>query len=407
MRARVLLWFSLGVNLLLAGMIVMLSRDSERQVSTAELLVRGAKGQTPSVKTNVVLRRQSFSWSEVESPDYRTFIANLRRIGCPEKTIRDIVVADVNELYAERMAKELNLPEQKWWLPEPELEAFETAMNQVRALETEKNQMLTQLLGPGWESSRNSAAANLVRFDGPVLNGLPAETKMAVHRIEQNQRRAIANALDPTERSRLQAELRAQLATVLTPPQLEEYLLRYSDTADRMREQLRGFGADADEFRRIFRARDPFDQRIATLAGDDPAIVARRAELERQRDEAIRQTLGNERASFYEMTQNPLFREAQEQAERGGAPPEKVLPLFEINRAVQEEMARIAGDRTLTEDQRRLALAAVQQQQQISVERVLNGSPAEPPPAEPSPAAQEGPAPAPLPPGLILPPPPR
>jgi hypothetical protein len=297
------------------------------------------------------------------------------------------------------MARELNLPEQKWWLPEPEMDAFETAMNQVRALEAEKSQMLTQLLGPGWETSRNNPQGGLVRFDGPVLNGLPPEVKMAVHRIEQNQRRAINEALDPAERSRLQAELRAKLATILTPPQLEEYLLRYSETADQMREQLRGFGADAEEFRRIFRARDPFDQRIAALTGDEPGVAARRQELERQRDEAIRQTLGAERAGFYEVTQNPLFREAQEQAERTGAPPEKVLPLYEINRAVQQEMARIQNDRSLTEDQRRLAQAVVQQQQQLSVERILNNAPAE----APQPAmAQEAPVPAPLPPGLIL-----
>src|SRR5688500_9606309 len=228
MRVRALLWFSLGINLLLAGMVVLLSRDWEDQSRVANFYLQ-AKNGSPQIKTNVVLRRQFFSWSEVESPDYPTYIGNLRRIGMPEKTIRDIVVADVNELYAERMAKELILPEQRWWLPEPEMDAFESAMNQIRALETEKNQMLTTLLGAGWETSRNSQPANLVRFDGPVLNGLSHEAKLAVQRIEMHQRRAISEALDPAERTRLQAETRAQLATVLTPAQLEEYLLRYSE----------------------------------------------------------------------------------------------------------------------------------------------------------------------------------
>jgi hypothetical protein len=399
MRARLLLWFSLVTNMLLAGMIVMLSREWQNQSSTADIYIKPSNG-VPQVKTNVVLRRQFFSWSEVESPDYPVYIANLRKIGCPEKTIRDIIVADVNELFAERMAKELILPEQKWWLPEPEMDAFESAMNQVRALETEKIAMLTQLLGPGWESSRNTMPANLVRFDGPVLNNLSREAKLAVQRIEANQRRAISEALDPSERSRLQAELRKQLSLVLTPPQLEEYLLRYSETAERMRDQLRGFAADADEFRRIFRARDPFDQQLAELAGDDAITQQRRAELERSRDEAIRQTLGPERASFYQVTQNPLFREAQEQAQRSGAPPEKVLPLFEVNRAVQEEIARIQNDVALSEDQRRLALVTVQQQQRNSVERILNGDGAEAP-ATTRETTPVGAASPPLPPGFI------
>src|SRR6266850_7173947 len=62
--------------------------------------------QSPSAtnpaKTNVVVRRQFFSWRELESSDYSTYIANLRDIGCPEQTIRDIIVADVNQLYAQK-----------------------------------------------------------------------------------------------------------------------------------------------------------------------------------------------------------------------------------------------------------------------------------------------------------------
>jgi hypothetical protein len=403
MRARALLWFSLGINLLLAGMVFLLSRDTERLFATADFHVHGQKNGAPLVKTNVVLRRQFFAWSEVESPDYPTYIANLRGIGMPEKTIRDIIVADVNELFAERIARELILPEQKWWLPEPEMDAFEAAMEQIRALETEKNQMLAQLLGAGWESSRNNMPATLVRFDGPVLNGLSAEAKQAVRKIETEQRRAISEALDPAERSRLQAETRAQLAMVLTPAQLEEYLLRYSETAERMRDQLQGFGADAEEFRKIFRARDPFDQQLAALTGTDPVAVQRRAELERMREEAIRQTLGPQRAGFYQVTQNPLFRDAREQAQRSGAPPEKVLPIYEVNRAVEAEIARIQSDPALSDDQRRVVLATIQQQQKNTVERILKGQPAEA--AVPEAAAIPRPA-APLPPGFIVGPPP-
>jgi hypothetical protein len=43
-----------------------------------------------------------FNWSQVESSDYRTYIANLRSIGFPEQTIRDIITADVDSQYAPR-----------------------------------------------------------------------------------------------------------------------------------------------------------------------------------------------------------------------------------------------------------------------------------------------------------------
>jgi hypothetical protein len=45
---------------------------------------------------------QPFRWSQLESTDYRNYIANLRSIGCPEQTIRDIITADVDSVFARR-----------------------------------------------------------------------------------------------------------------------------------------------------------------------------------------------------------------------------------------------------------------------------------------------------------------
>jgi hypothetical protein len=45
---------------------------------------------------------KTFQWSQIESADYPTYIANLRAIGCPEQTIRDIITADVGAAFAPR-----------------------------------------------------------------------------------------------------------------------------------------------------------------------------------------------------------------------------------------------------------------------------------------------------------------
>src|SRR5258708_21648472 len=44
----------------------------------------------------------AFHGSRLESEDYRLYAANLRGIGCPEATIRDIITADVDDLYSRR-----------------------------------------------------------------------------------------------------------------------------------------------------------------------------------------------------------------------------------------------------------------------------------------------------------------
>jgi hypothetical protein len=404
MRARVLLVVCLALNILLAVALVWVW---ERPVPSpaASPAAATAKTEARPPRTHVVVRRHGFTWSEVESADFPTYIKNLRDIGCPEHTIRDIIVAEVDDLFADRMAKELNLPEQKWWLPDPDMEVLQSGMDQVRALQTEKELLLTALLGEGWQEQRN-VAASAIRFDGPVLANISTEAKANVERIEANARRtsseiaerarAEGREITQQERARLRQETRRELAAVLNPEQLEEYLLRYSQTADEMRAQLRGFGANAEEFRGIFRAQDQFDQQLAAL-NDDAASATRRAELSRIRDAAVRQAIGPERFALYQASQNPLFRQAQEQAEQTGAPPEKVLPIFRVNEAVAGEIARIQADATLSEDQRRIALVTVQQQQQNSIQRILTEQPADEPAAPPVPQVSEAPS-APLPP---------
>ncbi len=41
----------------------------------------------------------TFHWRQIESPDYRVYIQNLRAIGCPESTLCDIIAADVQALF--------------------------------------------------------------------------------------------------------------------------------------------------------------------------------------------------------------------------------------------------------------------------------------------------------------------
>ena len=48
------------------------------------------------VVTNTVVKQMT--WETVEAADYRVYIENLRNIDCPEETIRDIILADVNKL---------------------------------------------------------------------------------------------------------------------------------------------------------------------------------------------------------------------------------------------------------------------------------------------------------------------
>ena len=364
---RVLLVVSGTLNLLLAFVLFAPRHITAPRIHMATQTVDGS-GPAVLLRTNTVVRRENFTWDQVESSDFKTYIANLRRIGCPESTIRDIIVSEVNAVFEKRRAKEIITPEQQWWRADPDPAVAQAAVAQWDALEKERRDLLTELLGPNWDTSKASqlAAFNFY-LDGPVLGKLPPETKEAVHEIEtrgtQQREAYIAKARadgkepDPRELARLRQQMRAELAKILNPEQLEEYLLRYSQNAQNLREETRGLGISAEEFRKIFRARDEIDQQIQVFfSGDDGASARARQELERKRDGAIKDALGPQRYEFYKYIQDPLFRQAQALAEEVNAKPETVLPIYQINQAAEEERQRIRSDRSLTPEQRAAVL---------------------------------------------------
>src|SRR5687767_6195122 len=108
MKLRLILIISVCVNLALAGVYFVSKRSTAVQPSAPDLAASG-KTTTKSererrAKLIAAGHTNDFHWGSVESDDYREYIANLRAIGCPEETIRDIIIADVNKLYAGRIA---------------------------------------------------------------------------------------------------------------------------------------------------------------------------------------------------------------------------------------------------------------------------------------------------------------
>jgi hypothetical protein len=398
MRWRVFLFLSLLANLLLATGLIVYIRHAP-QVANAGL----SEETSTAIKTNVVLRREFLSWAHVESPDYAVYIANLRSIGCPEQTIRDIIIADVNAVYARRRATEIITPQQEWWRSEPNPEVVKLAAEKLFALDNERRALLAKLLGPDWEGGD---LANLPRpsrpgvvLDGPLLGVLPAATKQTVADISAraeermqayiDQMRAAGKTPDPAELARMRQETRKELGAVLPAPQLEEYLLRYSQTANSLRTQLgklKYFDATPDEFRSIFRATDSIDQQLQLLGtGTDPMTVAQRNSLEQQRDNAIRLAIGPDRFRQYQLLQDPLYRQAMATAIQNGDPG-SADAIYAINVTAQSVTNAIQSNPNLTDSQKAIATKQTELDQ-LKASTAASGQPLppEPPPPPPPP----------------------
>jgi LysM repeat protein len=375
MRWRLLLILSLAANVVLAVGALQRARRASSSAGTAI-----AEETNSIVRTNVVLRRQFLSWSHVESPDYPTYITNLRSIGCPEQTIRDIIIADVNALYARRRATEILTPQQEWWRSEPSPQVVKLAADKTLALDKERRALLVKLLGADWEGGDLASLPRPTRpgiaLDGPILGTLTTDTKEAVANISADaqdrmqayiqQMRNAGKEPDPAELTRMRQDTRNQLAAVLNPAQLEEYLLRYSQTANDLRAELgklKYFNATPDEFRALFRADDSFNQQLQTLGkGNDPMTTAQRNSLAQQRDSALRLALGPARFQQYQKLQDPLYQQAVATATQNGDP-STADAIYAINLTAQNEQNTIQSNPNLTDAQKAVALKQLEADQ--------------------------------------------
>ena len=391
MRVRIILLVSLVLNVALAvGLVTWMSsaaNNRPRVVRAPNVAAINAR-PIPILKTNVLIRPQFFTWRSVESQDYAVYVENLRNLGMPETTIRDIIVADVDQIFAKRRREDAAKQDVEWWRSTPSWEAQSNTLARAEALEAERSALLAKLLGEDWNKGHAEQPAPLA-LTGPVLGNLSDELKATVQDIAKRSAQrvreyfaqaetngGVPNAL---ELAKMREETRQHLTAILSPQQLEEFLLRYSENANRLRHELTGLNATPEEFRSLFRAIDAIDREIQLrYSGDDAASQRARNALEQQRLAAIRNTLGNDRFEAYQTVRDPAYRDALAVVQQAGGDENAALALYEINRATTDELNRIRIDPSLTESQRQQQLQLAELEQQKARALVLG----EPPPPE-------------------------
>jgi LysM repeat protein len=367
---------SLAANVTFGVALVSLYRSARNLPREAESNTVLFATNTPFrvAKTNIILNPRVFRWQEIESTNYALYVMNLRGIGGPESTVRDIIVADVNEFYARRR-RELDLTmtnDMAWWRSEPDPETLRGPLAKVKALEEERNALLTRLLGPNWDQTTD-LEPEPVLLSGPVLSALTSKQKEAVQEVAAHSRQLLNEYVrerekegempDRQELAQMRERTRRELEELLTPEQLEEFLLRYSNNANQLRDELRGFNASPSEFRQVFLATDAIDRQLQLLPDDnDPATADRRKDLEQQREEAIRQAVGSDRYDTYRFLKDADYRLAVTEAEEAGADARAGKVLYEINRAAALERERIRNDPSLGVAQKEQELKVVEQQ---------------------------------------------
>lgn len=345
----------------------------------------GATNETAGARTNGMFLGTPFTLV-----DYTNYIARLRAIGCPDKHVRHIVMSDVNDYFEKRRLDEAIRRDFQWWKPgaSSRMAAIVSAQGSA-TLDKLRVVLLEKLLGTNCEEIANlpSISSGLnANLTGPILGAIPAERYSAAAEVcERSSQRFQSSRMarysagldpDPVEEAWLRQQTRTELSRVLTPDELEEYLLRNSFNADTLRQTLRGFAPTPDEFRKIFRALDPIQRQEQVDYGSAAALSARqREEFERQCDQAVRDVLPAERFPAYLLTKDPNYQRAQADAAQLGLPEATVGRLYEVYRDAAAQREKVMRDTALNEPQRLQALRALGLEEQRKIQAAAQSKP--------------------------------
>jgi len=162
LEGRLQRWFklSLVLNLFLAALAAWfahaarLARRPPSHQSSAE------KADLTHRTTDPIQLFRPIRWRDIESTEYQTYIANLRNIGCPEQTIRDIIVADVHSLYSPRFrALKQTRSAFEIWAKESARTAFTVLDAEAQQVHAEEKAVISTLLGPERNDSKSEVSS--------------------------------------------------------------------------------------------------------------------------------------------------------------------------------------------------------------------------------------------------------
>lgn len=376
---------SLMLNALLSGFVMWLACAGARPEIRADFS-RFLTNRVPRVKPQSAPRAASepvpevveatgpFHWAQLESADYRVYVANLRGIGCPEATVRDIVIADVNDLFNARVKVLVDEVSGQFWHYLTHEDEFEQLTDQkgkqLRELDHERDELFATLFGNANphadEEALAAAAANRDRWE-QVADFLPPEKRAQFATAKEEVERAWTDFLrtpgqtgaqQQAKRKELEAAHEQALRAWLMPDEYAELRRRQSPAAN-LRERLVGLDLSEDQARAAAGIQLATDEARAALSQKDADFKSRAAQLQQQAEAQSQELLGADTyAAMQRATDNryePFYRVAQ----RLALPDTAAAQACDIRRQAEEAARRLRDDKALAAEERQAMLHAI------------------------------------------------
>lgn len=308
-------------------------------------------------------------WSEIASTNFFAYRDNLRAIGCPEKTVRDILQSEVEAYFAQLRRPIIDSLQLRFWdaAATGGKSAFEDADDAFDKLSTERRELLTQLLGAPAENTAELLAAQREGWQRQY-DWLPADQQAALLQLEERHwreerelQRQIAQRTNSTWTAEDHAR-RQQMADAFQSARKEllgesagEDALRHSQAAG-WANGLTGFQPSEAEWRAVAQA-----QLDAQKAGSQPASIPTQ----------IQAALGTDRFAEYQRAQDGDYQQTLRVTRRLGVADDTAAQAWEIQRAASAVAQQLRANADLDNASRQAALGNVAREADRSLRAAL------------------------------------
>ena len=305
----------------------------------------------------------SFTWQQIESQDYAQYVASLRRIGCPQPTVDDIVVADVNALYMQKASPVLKALRS-------ELAAYYRAVTRARPKKAivahataelgqfnqQRLALISRVLQHEVEAFKTSPVPWATEFERIVADRFtylsPGKAKK-VAELRQKLEDAVAAAIpggkglatkDMLWYDEARRSLERELSGLLSPEEFEQYVANETPEAVEVRKRLGSIPVSDSEFLRILGAKREMFQNYGDMALYlAPEQAATRVQAESQFGQQVQDILGTDRYAQY-LKQNDLdFSDVEAFAQSSGLSSDVADGLYSVRKQLSSEFASVAA----------------------------------------------------------------
>jgi hypothetical protein len=401
-RLGLILILSLAANVLLAGWWLVIRPSADRgdaSIAESPRETAPARAKLPR-KSPKLAPTQQFSsanegggvqkWKDLQSADLKEFIGRLRAVGCPEETIQDIILAEVNRQYLSR-SREIWPDRYKatpfWETTRPDPTDYKKNRERTRKdqeLQKEKSAELVELLGidPEKERRKEDGLNDPYSWMSSRISFLPESKREAVQKYLEEfedkrqefyaRNRGLYDAQYRSEQKQLEAEQFRGLAQFLTPQELREYELRQSQMASQLSFDLRGMTISREQYEAIFDIRKKYGDSIYNY-GDIETKEGRQAveDSKKSLQAELVAALGPEKGKEYERSQDYSYQQLVRLVGRTDLPPETAVKVYDFKDAAEQTAKQIRVDPNLSAAQRQAALLQIRTETEKTVKETL------------------------------------